>query len=110
MEYEKDGNFEQAIETYTTAIICWYEIKYKLWSITREITERLQRRTSTDGFLLFFQCSPYYHQLYIDRAYAYMEIKDYRYRVIILFNAHLDYIILPHRTELLRWMACVQCN
>lgn len=41
MEYEKDGNFEQAIETYTTAIICWYEIKYKLWSITREITARL---------------------------------------------------------------------
>lgn len=27
-EYEKSGDYEQAIETYTTAIICWYTDYY----------------------------------------------------------------------------------
>lgn len=32
-EYERSGDYEQAIETYTTAIICWYnEIMRKITS------------------------------------------------------------------------------
>ena len=30
---------------------------------------------------IVFPCSPYYYQLYINRANVYMEVKNYRYSV-----------------------------
>jgi hypothetical protein len=40
------------------------EIHTGLWKFTPDI---------------FYICSPYYQQLYINRAYAYMHLKNYRY-------------------------------
>lgn len=34
-----------------------------------------------DFEILLFCCSPYYHLLYINRAHAYMEVKNYRYNM-----------------------------
>lgn len=73
-EYEEKGNYEQAIETYTTAIICWYGKYNKL----EDNSSGFESERAEIDCCVFFS-SPYYYQLYINRAKAYMEVKNFRY-------------------------------